>query len=44
MKQTKLNFPRETTQPPYNGKFWCHIRMEFNTWAEHINFYKAKNL
>lgn len=28
----------------YLGKFWCHIRKEFNTWKDHINFYKINRL
>ena len=33
-----------TSEPPYNGMFWCHIRSEFFQWAEFISFYKEKRL
>lgn len=34
----------DTTTPPYNGLFYCHIRSNFFRWAEFIGFYREKRL
>lgn len=43
--QTELNIGTGTDlQPPYNGKFYCHIRNGLFRWPEFISFYRNKRL
>lgn len=44
MRQTSLFPKQDTSKPPYNGLFFCHIRGGMYRWNEFINYYKVKRL